>query len=221
MYILIGPWTHFSLPQRAFYELFDEAKSKVEEPPQPKIRLRAPSAQAQSTGSAKPKRITIHVGGGREDSQGSPAPGPSGEAVATPNGINGAAARPAAVNPSVANANQDRGALATPGQAVKREDSVRQSPGMPPQISNSYISSAFTVMPQSANGYGQMANGHATAGSPPAPKSAWDQQFRDPSTSQCNSSFIVTQHTNNYGRSERRHPQQPVCEDPDVGQQSR
>ncbi|KAL1882150.1 hypothetical protein Daus18300_000635 [Diaporthe australafricana] len=170
----------------AFYEQLNEAKACVEEPPQPKIILRAPSAQAPQAQSARPKRITIHVGGGREGSQGSPAPqashpGPSqgaGEGAA-----NGAAPRPAPVNPVAANLVQVAGP-GTPSAVMKREDSNRASPTVPPPINNGYSSSAFRpVMLPPVNGLGQSVpqhgspNGHAP-GQQQQPTAPYNFTFR-------------------------------------------
>lgn len=142
----------------------------MEEPPQPKIKLRAPSAQAQQTQPGRPKRITIHVGGGREGSQGSPAP----QAAQTNGSVDevaiGGAARPTPVIPVEAKSNQSITAPGTPAAVMKREDSNRVSPAVPPQpqMSNGYSASAFRpVMPPPVNGWhGQpqpqgIPNGHA------------------------------------------------------------
>lgn len=156
----------------------------MEEPPQPKIKLRAPPTQAQGPGSAKPKRITIHVGGGREDSQGSPVP-PVG--LSLDNAVNGGATRPAPVNASLANVSQASGGLPTPVAAVKREDSARQSPAIPPQISNGYSSSAFRPVMPPVNGYGQpqhpgLPNGHVPMVHQPVTP-LYDIKYRGPGTS--------------------------------------
>ncbi|KAK2596856.1 hypothetical protein N8I77_012745 [Diaporthe amygdali] len=149
----------------AFYEQLNEAKACVEEPPQPKIILRAPSAQAPQTQSGRPKRITIHVGGGREGSQGSPAPQASHPTPAQGAGdgaVNGAAARPAPVNPVAANLAQAAGP-GTPSAVMKREDSNRASPSVPPPMNNGYSSSAFRpVMLPPVNGLGQPAPQHGS-----------------------------------------------------------
>lgn len=151
--------------QDAFYEQLNEAKACVEEPPQPKIILRAPSTQTPQAQpqSGRPKRITIHVGGGREGSQGSPAPqashpGPAQGAVE--GAINGATTRPAPVNPAAANLAQVAGP-GTPSAVMKREDSSRASPTVPPPIHNGYSSSAFRpVMVPPVSGLGQPAPQH-------------------------------------------------------------
>lgn len=176
-------------PQDAFYEQLDEAKACVEEPPQPKIKLRGPSTQTPAPGSAKPKRITIHVGGGREDSQGSPVPqaGPS-SASAAHDIVNGAAARTIPVNASLANLPvQSPGVMATPVAAVKREDSARQSPAIPPQTANGYSASAFRPVMPPVNGYGQpphlgTPNGHISVAQPPQ-KPLYDVKYRGQGTS--------------------------------------
>ncbi|KAI2638543.1 Bromodomain-containing protein [Xylaria nigripes] len=56
--------------EETFQELLKEAKENVQEPPQPKIKLKLPPV-AESAGH--PKRITIHVGG-KNSLSGSPAP---------------------------------------------------------------------------------------------------------------------------------------------------
>lgn len=155
----------------AFYEQLDEAKACVEEPPQPKIILRAPSAQTPQAQAGRPKRITIHVGGGREGSQGSPAPQASQASPAQGPGdgaANGNTSRPAPVNPATANLVQ-AARPGTPSAGMKREDSNRASPTVAPPVNNGYSSSAFRpVMPPPAIGPGQSApqpgapNGHIT-----------------------------------------------------------
>lgn len=160
-----------------FYDQLNEAKACVEEPPQPKIKLRAPSAQAQQTQTGRPKRITIHVGGGREGSQGSPAPQGSQTNGAIDEVANGGTPRPPSVVPAAANLAQSTGAPTPPAAVMKREDSNKASPAIPPQMNNGYSSSAFRpVMPPPVNGYhGQpphqgIANGHAPVQPPPQPQ---------------------------------------------------
>lgn len=126
----------------------------MQEPAQPKIKLRAPSsAQPPQPGPAKPKRITIHVGGGREGSQESPVPhgGPS-HSSATPQSLvhNGAARM---VHAPVANPVQHPAALPT-ATSFKREETARQPPAVPPQMNNGYSSREFRPVVQSLNGNG-------------------------------------------------------------------
>lgn len=157
------------MSQDAFYEQLNEAKACVEEPPQPKIILRAPSAQTPQAQSGRPKRITIHVGGGREGSQGSPAPQASHPVPAQGPGegaVDGTTTRPTPVNPAAANLAQVAGP-GTPSAVMKREDSNRASPTVAPPLNNGYSSSAFRpVMLPPAGGLGQSApqpgppNGH-------------------------------------------------------------
>lgn len=172
--------------QDAFYEQFNEAKANVEEPPQPKIILRTPSTQAQTSSSAKPKRITIHVGG-REDSQTSPPAQPN--SAPAPEAVNGAAPRPAPVNPALVNVGQAQGPPATPAASFQREDPIRQSPAVPPQTSNGYSASAFRpVPPPPVNGYAQphlpgLPNGHAPPMVQQPPTILYDIKHRGPGTS--------------------------------------
>lgn len=167
-----------NVSQDAFYEEFNEAKAAVQEPPQPKIKLRTPSAaQPPPPGPGKPKRITIHVGGGREGSQESSVPTPGTSHIsATPQpAVNGGASRVVPVNGPVANLSQVAPALPTPALNFKREDPVRQPPAIPSQMNNSYSASAFRPVMQPANGLDQphhtgMANGNVPLSTPaPAP----------------------------------------------------
>lgn len=158
------------MSQDAFYEQLNEAKACVEEPPQPKIILRAPSAQTPQAQPGRPKRITIHVGGGREGSQGSPAPQAPQPSPAQGPGecgpVNGNTSGPAPVQPTTANLVQVAGP-GTPSVVMKREDSSRASPTVAPPVNNGYSSSAFrpVILPP-ASGLGQSApgapNGHTT-----------------------------------------------------------
>ncbi|CAN8100916.1 unnamed protein product [Discula destructiva] len=176
----------------AFYEQFNEARAVVQEPSQPKIKLRAPSAaQPPLSAPAKPKRITIHVGGGREGSQESPAPhaGPSSNAATPQPAPNGGAARPVPVSTPAATLNQGPATIPT-GAAPFQEELARQTPAVPAQVSNGYSSSAFRPVMQTANGLGpsqkpSMVNGHApvpaAAPAPVAPiprKSLLDVKYR-------------------------------------------
>lgn len=70
--------------QELFHELLKEAKVNVAEPPQPKIKLKVPTATETPT---HPKKITIHVGG-KSSAAASPAPvtGQSSEGEAVRNG---------------------------------------------------------------------------------------------------------------------------------------
>ncbi|KAI1809770.1 Bromodomain-containing protein [Poronia punctata] len=74
----------FSMAQELeemFHRLVKEAKEKVPEPPQPKIKLKLPNSGETSS---HPKKITIHVGG-KNSAAGSPAPATahSGESETT------------------------------------------------------------------------------------------------------------------------------------------
>lgn len=195
-------WGTSNFLQDAFYKELNEAKSCVEEPPQTKIKLRAPSTQTPGPSSAKPKRITIHVGGGREDSQGSPAPqaGTPGFPVG-PNDMGGDSSRPPPVNATLANLGQGPGALSTPASAVKREDPARQSPAIPPQLSNGYSSSAFRPVMPPVNGYGQpphpaMPNGHAPPLVLEPPRPLYDIKYRGGGTSKLGTPGYQRTHAN-------------------------
>lgn len=161
----------------------------MQEPPQPKIKLRAPSAaQTPASAPGKPKRITIHVGGGREGSQDSPAShaGFSLNSATPQPAVNSSTPRPVPVNAPVANPGQGQSALPPSATTVKPEEPARQSPAVTPQMSNGYSSSAFRPVMQPVNGYGQpqplgVANGHALVVHSP-PKPLYDVRYRGKNT---------------------------------------
>lgn len=124
--------------QTFFKGLLKEAKQHVQEPPQPKIKLKVPQ-NLQTV--AQPKKITIHVAGGKDSAAGSPAPAvQSTDAETTRNGtpsrrvpFNG----PAAVTHSQLEKTRSMSASApSPSPsvtgAIKPEESTRQSPSIPP-----------------------------------------------------------------------------------------
>ncbi|KAI1879921.1 hypothetical protein JX265_001542 [Neoarthrinium moseri] len=122
-----------------FTELLKDAKHHVQEPPQSKIKLKVPQS-AQTP--AQPKKITIHVAGGKDSAAASPAPATaqSAEGEVTRNGtpvgrnpFNGAAA----VNHSQLDKARSMSTSAPPRSpsvtgAVKPEETARQSPAIPP-----------------------------------------------------------------------------------------
>ncbi|KAJ9151803.1 Protein polybromo-1 [Pleurostoma richardsiae] len=125
----------------AFYEQLEQAKEAVEEPPQPKIKLIASSAQESTKGR---KKITIHVGG-KNSATGSPVPptaGSTGSAPpeTTPNGApsnNYTSAAGGSGTPMQLDKTRSVSASVAPPSpltGVKREDGNRQSPAVPPQV---------------------------------------------------------------------------------------
>lgn len=122
----------------------------MQEPPQPKIKLRVPQAQETPAPTAT-KKITIHVGGSRAQTTASPAPqqagtpstatpsegGPNGNAAprfAAPNGVSGA---PLSL-PQLDRTRSMSGAVASPSPpipGVKQELANGQSPAVTPRLS--------------------------------------------------------------------------------------
>ncbi|KAH6657779.1 hypothetical protein BKA67DRAFT_556319 [Truncatella angustata] len=143
-----------------FKELMKDAKRNVEEPPQPKIKLKVPhKAQVPS----HPKKITITVAGGKDSAVGSPAPATaqSTEEDITRNGT------PVARNPFSGSVTVNHSRLektrsmstsAPPPSpsaagAVKPEDAARQSPSIPPPGPAMTTQQQFTpVIPPNTNG---------------------------------------------------------------------
>ncbi|KAB5584886.1 hypothetical protein GE09DRAFT_6420 [Coniochaeta sp. 2T2.1] len=128
-----------------------KAKAAVQEPPQPKIKLRVPQAQEAPTPIGPgPKKITIHVGGSRAQTTASPAPQAStpGAAAASdgrangvppqrfsgPNGVSGV---PMTL-PQLEHMRSTSGAVASPSPpipGVKQELANGQSPAVTPRLS--------------------------------------------------------------------------------------
>jgi hypothetical protein len=156
--------------QAYFKGLLKEAKQHVQEPTQPKIKLKVPqSAQAL----AQPKKITIHVAGGKDSAAGSPAPATahSTEGEITRNGT--PIGRNPFSGPSVANHSQlDKtrsmsSSLPPPSPsiagAIKPEDVAGQSPSIPPPGPAMIMQQQFAPVMQ------PLTNG-TTAPPPPPPK---------------------------------------------------
>ncbi|KAI1752225.1 Bromodomain-containing protein [Xylaria castorea] len=129
--------------EETFQELLKEAKEKIPEPPQPKIKLKLPQV-AETPGH--PKKITIHVGG-KNSVTGSPAPATaqSGESEATRNGtpvnrnpFGGASSAGTSVNLSqLEKARSMSASVGPPSPSVigvtKTEDTVQTAPVARPQ----------------------------------------------------------------------------------------
>ncbi|KAI0126550.1 hypothetical protein BJ170DRAFT_684137 [Xylariales sp. AK1849] len=124
-----------------FMELLKEAKQHVQEPPQPKIKLKVP--QSGQTPAYPPRKITIHVAGGKDSTAGSPAPATaqSTEGEGTRNGT--PIGRNPFGGPAVVNLSQldkARRSMSASGPSpspsvpviVKPEETARQSPAIPP-----------------------------------------------------------------------------------------
>lgn len=121
----------------------------MQEPPQPKIRLRVPQTQ-ETPAPTGPKKITIHVGGSRAQTTASPAPQNGTPGAATPsdggaNGItaqriagpNGASGAPMRL-PQLERMRSVSGAVASPSPpipGVKQELANGQSPAATPRLS--------------------------------------------------------------------------------------
>ncbi|KAI1827469.1 Bromodomain-containing protein [Xylaria intraflava] len=129
--------------EEAFQELLREAKKNVQEPLQPKIKLKLPPA-ADLPGHHK--KITIHVGG-KTSVSGSPAPAPGQpgesettrkETPLTRNTLGGASSAGTSVNLNQVEQTRSMSASAGPPSpsvigAAKTEDSMQTAPIMRPQ----------------------------------------------------------------------------------------
>ncbi|KAK6068860.1 bromodomain containing protein [Seiridium cupressi] len=122
-----------------FKGLLKEAKRHVQEPPQPKIKLKVPQ-NVQTP--AHPKKITIHVAGGKDSAAGSPAPATAQSAEGdtprngTPIGRNPFSGA-AIINHSQLEKTRSMSTSVPPPSpsvagAVKPEETARQSPSIPP-----------------------------------------------------------------------------------------
>lgn len=136
------------MPQEFFEAELAKAKAVVQEPPQPKIKLRVPQSQ-ESPAPTGPKKITIHVGGSRAQTTASPAPQAATPGSATPadGGANGTTAQrfgggsgapgaPMSV-PQLDRMRSMSGAVASPSPpipGVKQELPNGQSPAATPRL---------------------------------------------------------------------------------------
>lgn len=170
----------------------------MQEPPPPKIKLKVPQNSAQT--HAQPKKITIHVAGGKDSAAGSPAPATaqSTEGESTRNGtpigrnpFNGAAA----INHSQLEKARSMSASAPPSSpsaagAVKPEDTARQSPSIPPP------GPAMTTQQQFVPVMHPIPNGFSAPPVPPAPPKLTAaeileaQKYRPHPISEFGSSFL-------------------------------
>ncbi|OIW28075.1 hypothetical protein CONLIGDRAFT_461062 [Coniochaeta ligniaria NRRL 30616] len=135
---------------KEFFEAeLGKAKAVVQEPPQPKIKLRVPQPQ-EAPATTGPKKITIHVGGSRAQTTASPAPQSGTPVAATPSdgamsgiaaqrfaGPNGGSGLPMSL-PQLERMRSMSGAVASPSPpipGVKQELANGQSPAVTPRLS--------------------------------------------------------------------------------------
>lgn len=114
--------------QKAFHELLKKARAVVQEPAQPKIKLKV--GQPVNTPNSS-KRITINAGGGQGSSVDSPAP-QTAQSIETPAGgshVNGTARQPALDAARSASASAPSPSPST-HIGLKAEESARMSPAV-------------------------------------------------------------------------------------------
>ncbi len=165
-----------------FHDELQKAKGVVQEPPQPKIKIKKTPGGQDTPASSK--KITIHVANTRGSSAESPAPKTAGSASSDAAATNGAtSARGAAVD-------RVRGVShASPSPSVaagaKRESSSRASPALQAQRPNGTGPNGTPAgETPSANGAAAdgAANGTQAPAAPPAPvvppRPAYESRFR-------------------------------------------
>ncbi len=176
-----------------FNEQLQAAKAVVQEPPQPKIKIKMTPGQEAP---AVPKKITIHVANTRGSSAESPAPA-TGGSVSSEGGTNdrGSIRNPPNGQNSAPPANmgqldKTRGASVaspSPSTGLKREDVVGASPAVIPRPNGptSAVPSPHNGPPPSSailpNGHGQVA---------PNPGLPYETKFRFPGRGKCLSSLV-------------------------------
>ncbi|KAK4193472.1 Bromodomain-containing protein [Podospora australis] len=170
--------------KRQFYEELEKAKAVVQEPPQPKIKLKV--APGQETPVLPTKKITIHVGGPKGSATGSPAP-PTNQSA------DGATPQAAAINPQLEKARSMSISGASPSPSSVAPG-AGPSPAMAPGL-NGNVPRPFNL----TNGTGPtpqgqpifqphpLQNGHPApvaapvpAPAPPPPPPVWDNIYRAP-----------------------------------------
>lgn len=162
----------FANAEQAFFkELLKEAKQHVQEPPQqPKIKLKVPQ---NVPAAGQPKKITIHVAGGKDSATGSPIlqAAQSTEGDNTRNGtpMGRAVTNGPAVSQQLEKTRSASTSIAPPSPsvgAVKPEEVARGSPAIPPPGPAMTTQQQFAPV-MNAPGAGVM-NGVPAA--PPVPK---------------------------------------------------
>ncbi|KAK0734235.1 hypothetical protein B0T26DRAFT_61084 [Lasiosphaeria miniovina] len=162
------------------------AKAAVQEPPQPKIKLKMPSGS--ETPVVAPKKITIHVGGSRGSAAPSPAPPTQSNDSSRPDGaVDGRAPPPATVpTPGLLAGQPDKAASLSaagpsPSPSVpgfKHEGVLQQLPVAIPR------SNGAVPMPTNmTNGHAAVVqmNGHPPpVAAPPPPPPLYDSRIRAP-----------------------------------------
>jgi len=182
--------------QECFEKELNEAKAVVQEPPQPKIKIKVPPGQ--ETPTIGPKKITIHVGGSRGSTAASPAPptGLSSDSNRTDALVNGnrsipppAAAPGPGVHPAQLDKSNSLSASASPAvKTAKVEANGQVSPVSFPRINgngpnvlgvpngNLAQTSSFQQAPTAA---APLLNGHAVVAPPPPPR-VYNEKRRAP-----------------------------------------
>ncbi|KAK2068253.1 hypothetical protein P8C59_002902 [Phyllachora maydis] len=143
--------------KEAFEEELEKAKAVVQEPPQPKIKLKVPPETQQVPMG---KKITIHVGGSRgstaispvlgasQSGEGSPVDGTTMAASRDPPGARASSVASAAMGPVAPFPPQANGASPSPSVAgVKQETLNRPSPAVLPRPVGVLDSVAKTLTP--------------------------------------------------------------------------
>jgi hypothetical protein len=183
----------------------------VQDPPQPKIKLKmTPGLDTPVVGA---KKITIHVGGSRGSTTASPAPqiGQSSELVRPDATVNGNRSfPPPGASTTSANFQVDRARNlpgagvspspslmgATPNVAAQQSPAVFQRPnGIPPNMMNT----PNGVLPSGQNFQPlptpQFHNGHPATAPAPVPL-IWDKKYRAPGRGRSSGEVIEVQNMN-------------------------
>ncbi|KAL2023637.1 hypothetical protein VTK56DRAFT_1794 [Thermocarpiscus australiensis] len=183
--------------KECFYKELNEAKAVVQEPPQPKIRLKM--TPGQETPVAGSKKITIHVGGSRGSTAASPAPqtgqstDPAGPDVATNSNPGvltpGANTTGASFQVDKARAASTPGpspgpsaAGAMPGVGTQQPPTALPRPnGNAPSSGN--VPNGMPIPGQNnhhAPSVPQLQNGHTAVAPSAAQQHLWDKKYRAP-----------------------------------------
>ncbi|KAL2165342.1 hypothetical protein VTH06DRAFT_639 [Thermothelomyces fergusii] len=171
--------------KQCFEAELNEAKAVVQEPPQPKIKLKM--TPGQETPVLNSKKITIHVGGSR-GSTAAPSPAPPTGRSSDPGGADGNRALPPANAAAGDGSKMAPGAVASPRPAVAgavpagAQQAAGPNGGVPGVVNgaNGAGLPGQQSFPQ-APGQQPLQNGHAQSGPAPAPAPPiYDCKYRAP-----------------------------------------
>lgn len=193
-----------------FRDELRQAKEVVQEPPQPKIKIKSAAAVATPSSS---KKITIHVANTRGSSAESPvgktagsvssdAPATAGRAAATPlavektRGLSKASPSPSAAVLAVNGAKRESSSRASPALSSQRQNGTGIVANGSPALANGTPAAAAAGSPATNGDASAATETPITAPKPPVapPRPAYENKFREASREPLLTNLTVRTH---------------------------